>query len=391
MINWPKEKATLESEIRSEADQNWLQFIAPLLTPSVRRVRDLLPLPQVGEPKLYFSTWEGGKRFIKTYNPETKKSTILRNLDYLDTWLQDDLVPSEDFRYVAYINNKDREIHVANSDGEGDIRVSFEHLEPSWEMDGSDLEIISWSPSGTKLLYKAEIHLMCVAGCPAGRGVPKDPSTELGYYLADFSSRETFYLGEDLRLFSWGPEDKLVLYLESKTEESRGSEAVTALFSYDLESRKSEVINIQGLPLGPYDLGPYHSDIDFENRKFVSAAAYLGGDHWGVIVGALDGKEMQTVVSGEWADYQWAGFSPDGQYFVFEKDEVSLESIRVYRTSSLEEITAFSGELVFREGWWDSETLFVSSYKREERLREFFLMDVEKGAVEKIGETRNPQ
>lgn len=391
-----------EFEIRSELERTWLQMIKPFLIPDTHSEEHLPPLPKPGEPRLYLAVLLGsGEYFIKSYDPKTKESTILEDLGPVDITSRPlpSALPSKNFKYIAYVSRRDDEIHVADSKGKGDTRVSFGYQEPSWEMNGSEPRVLRWSSDGTKLLYEVVGIQICAIDCP--RTPPTvDPPT-LGYYLADFSAGVTWFLGAELPLFSLTPAGKLVLYLDTYDGSVDDHQGSKALFSYDLQSNELSMLSEGVLPLDYY-----HSHIDFENGKFVSINSRLREAEDRVVFGSLDGKEIKTVASGDWARYHSARFSPTGRYLaVWKKAERSvvggillshLGDIIVYDSSSLEEVGVFAGYTFSYIGdddlinWWDDRTIFAVHVEELEAgyLREYLLVNVEEGTVEKIHEEK---
>lgn len=126
---------------------------------------------------------------ISLYDPATFQTSNLNVNSDTDS-LSLSLSPA--FHWIAYINKKDKNIWIIDSDGKNNTKISDQAKKESNDTFGTNLWIYGWSSNEKFIVYKVEINNK------GGMGFnPKDklnPQITEGYYIADLTSGQIYYL-----------------------------------------------------------------------------------------------------------------------------------------------------------------------------------------------------
>jgi hypothetical protein len=150
-----------------------------------------------------------------------------------------------------------------------------------------DVLIAGWSPdSQTLLFYQGEVQTM--TGAPLPRGVKQ------GFSLLRIADMQVEYVDAVEGFAAWQDDNRRWLYHMPTPQRA------TALMRFDVTTRERETLHQITAPFG-FGQPTFHGD----------EIAYVGENR--VVRSRLDGSRREELTpSGEFAQYAWPAYSPDG-------------------------------------------------------------------------------
>lgn len=298
------EKTTATPQIETKAEK---KAEVPKTT-NLFLVGEFKPIPKTDAPPKILSVSKDD--LLRVYDPATKKisSLVVKTGGGGATLYQGSSSPilSSSKKRIAYLNEKDGEVWVIDTSGEGNQRISDQNFKADNSRVGSQVRLSGWSSNERYLVYYVDVVVNEYGVSGKGKVLP--PVAE-GIYVADLEKGKIYYLPNMPNFVGFLPKSNLGIFLEDDFQTNE-----TTLYTLDVANK--EIKKLTKNPIKGSLPGQYHFSSDGKNFVYM-VGSETGTDFARMIYTNIDNTRPQEILRVNWAEVQRPHLSPDKKYIAY--------------------------------------------------------------------------